>query len=145
MMNNTKLFTWYDWILIDGAPALSELAIAAVKAADLVLIPVQPSPYDIWATSELVDVLKARREITNGRPRVAFVISRAITRTVLSRDVRDALAKYQLPALKAMTCQRVIYASSAIAGSSVLDEEPKGPAAAEIRALIDEIREFAHA
>jgi len=37
----------YDWIVIDGAPQVAKLSVAAVKAADLVLIPVQPSPYDI--------------------------------------------------------------------------------------------------
>ena len=37
-----------DWIIIDGAPQIAELAVAAIKCADLILIPVQPSPYDVW-------------------------------------------------------------------------------------------------
>ena len=39
----------YDHIIIDGPPRASELARSAISAADLVLIPVQPSPYDVWA------------------------------------------------------------------------------------------------
>ena len=53
----------YDWIVIDGAPQVAKLSVAAVKAADLVLIPVQPSPYDIWATkSRCVPYRKAKGE-----------------------------------------------------------------------------------
>jgi chromosome partitioning protein len=37
----------YDIVLIDGAPSVQELAVAAIKASHVVLIPVQPSPYDL--------------------------------------------------------------------------------------------------
>ena len=47
----------YDIILIDGAPQSGKLAAAAIKAANLVLIPVTPSPYDVWACSDLVEAL----------------------------------------------------------------------------------------
>ncbi len=55
-----------DYIVIDGAPQIEALAVSAIKAADFVLIPVQPSPYDVWATSDLVDLVKARIEILDG-------------------------------------------------------------------------------
>ncbi|QDE42284.1 hypothetical protein E6P06_02930 (plasmid) [Citrobacter sp. CF971] len=53
-----------DFVVIDGAPQAHDLAVSAMKAADCVLIPVQPSPYDIWATSDLVDLVKQRIELT---------------------------------------------------------------------------------
>ena len=56
----------YDFVVIDGAPQIAKLSAAAVKAADLILIPVQPSPYDIWAASDLVELIQARQEITDG-------------------------------------------------------------------------------
>jgi chromosome partitioning protein len=74
----------YDFVVVDGAPQVARLAAAAVKVADLVLIPVQPSPYDIWAAADLVEVVKARQEITDGKPVAAFVISRSIRNTKLS-------------------------------------------------------------
>ncbi|TXL21731.1 peptide transporter, partial [Methylococcaceae bacterium HT2] len=43
-----------DFIIIDGAPQIAELAVAAIKCSDLILIPVQPSPYDVWACDDLV-------------------------------------------------------------------------------------------
>lgn len=123
-------------IVIDGAPQAADLAASAIKAADLVLIPVQPSPYDIWAAADLVELIKARQEITDGRPAAAFVVSRVIRATRLGAEVEDALAEHGLPVLDARIHQRIAYPTSAAAGSTVLDAEPQGDAAREIRALM---------
>lgn len=56
-----------DFVIIDGAPQAADLAVWAIKACDFALIPVQPSPYDIWTTSDLVDLVKQRIEITDGK------------------------------------------------------------------------------
>lgn len=132
----------YDWILIDGAPQLAEMAVSAIKCSDIILIPVQPSPYDIWATEDLVDVIKARQQVTDGRPKAAFVISRQITNTNLGKEIRDVLMGYELPVFKNGTFQRIIYAKTAANGSTVLDTEPNGEAANEIKELIKELKEF---
>lgn len=132
----------HDWIVIDGAPQIAELAVAAIKCADVILIPVQPSPYDIWACEDLVDIIKARQEVTEGKPRAAFIISRLIKNTQLGKEIGEALEGYELPVLKQFTGQRVIYAKSAATGSSVLDAEPHSDAAAEMKLLTQEIREF---
>lgn len=128
-----------DFIVIDGAPQAADLAASAIKAADLVLIPVQPSPYDIWAASDLVELVKARIEITDGKLRAAFVVSRAIKGTKLGAEVEAALLEYGLPVLESRITQRVGYPSSAATGSTVLDAEPEGEAAREIRALTREV------
>ena len=47
----------YDHVVIDGPPRVSDLARSAIIAADLVLIPVQPSPYDVWAAQEIVNLV----------------------------------------------------------------------------------------
>lgn len=109
----------YDFIVIDGAPSIAKLAAAAVKIADFILIPVQPSPWDIWATADLVDIIKARQEITEGKPMAAFIVSRAIKNTKLSTEVIEALKQYELPVLNSYTTQRVIYPTSASEGQTV--------------------------
>jgi chromosome partitioning protein len=129
-----------DWLIIDGAPQIAELAIAAIKYADMILIPVQPSPYDVWACEDLVDIIKTRQEVTNGKPKAAFIISRVIKNTQLSKEIGEALAGYGLPVFKNFTSQRVIYPKSAATGLTVLDVEPSGDAAAEIRAIAKELR-----
>jgi len=129
-----------DYIVIDGAPQIAELAVAAIKCADFILIPVQPSPYDIWACEDLVDIIKARQEVTDGSPKAAFVISRSIKNTQLSNEIGEALTGYELPVLKGFTTQRVIYAKSAAAGLSVLDMDSTGDAAKEVQEIANEIK-----
>jgi chromosome partitioning protein len=131
-----------DWLIIDGAPQIAELAIAAIKCADVILIPVQPSPYDVWACEDLVEIIKTRQEVTNGKPKAAFVISRVIKNTQLSKEIGEALEGYDLPVFKHFTSQRVIYPKSAATGSTVLDADASGEAAAEIRAIAQELKEF---
>lgn len=129
-----------DFVVIDGAPQIADLAVSAIKAANLVLIPVQPSPYDIWAASDLVELVKQRIEVTDGRLRAAFVISRLIKGTRLAAEVREALRGYGLPVLSSRISQRVNFPGSAARGLTVMDAEPDGEAAREIFALADEVR-----
>lgn len=132
----------YDWIVIDGAPQVAKLSAAAIKAADVVIIPVQPSPYDVWATADLVELIKARQEVTGGKPKAVFLVSRAIRNSKLSREVGDALQGYGLPTMKAGTTQRVIYPTSASHGLTVMSD-PDCEAAMEIMAIAKEIEEVA--
>lgn len=134
-----KNVTKKEFVVIDGAPQAADLAVSAIKAADFILIPVQPSPYDIWATSDLVDLVKQRIEVTDGKLQVAFVVSRAIKGTRIGDEITGALEGYGLPILTARVTQRVSYPTTAATGTTVLDTEPQGDAAAEIRALLEEI------
>jgi len=130
-----------DFVVIDGAPQAADLAVSAIKAADFVLIPVQPSPYDIWATADLVDLVKQRIEVTDGRLQAAFVVSRAIKGTRIGGEVTDALTGYGLPILASRITQRVSYPGTAAVGTTVMDVEPGGDAAAEVHALANEIKQ----
>ncbi len=134
----------HQWLIIDGAPQIENIAIAAIKCADVILIPVQPSPYDIWACADLVEIIKARQQVTDGKPKAAFVISRLIKNTQVGREIREILEEYQLPVFNSVTTQRVVYVSSASSGQSVLDVETKGEAANEIRALMQEVMQLAN-
>ncbi|EBM9597900.1 MULTISPECIES: ParA family partition ATPase [Xanthomonas] len=130
-----------DFVVIDGAPQAADLAVSAIKAANFVLIPVQPSPYDIWATADLVELVKQRIEVTDGKLQAAFVVSRAIKGTRIGAEVTEALNGYGLPVLESRITQRVSYPGTAAAGSTVMDAEPDSDAAAEVRALANEIKQ----
>ncbi len=135
----------YERIIIDGIPRVSPLTICAIKAADLILIPVQPSPYDVWSTEELVRTVCDRIAMTDGKTKAAFVVSRKITGTKLSRDIELELKKLKLPVFKSGTSQRVDYVNSVEGGVSVLDYEFKdGVACMEITSILNEIEEFYH-
>ena len=58
----------YHWVIIDGPPGIARTTADAVRAADLVLIPVKPGPWDVWAVSDIVDAVKARQEAAAGLP-----------------------------------------------------------------------------
>lgn len=128
----------FDAVVIDGPPRVNDVARSAILAADLVLIPVQPSPYDAWASSEIVELLR-ESSVYKADQRAAFVVNRRIVNTAIGRDVADALADYQLPVLSASLCQRVAFAESAAQGKTVFETQPDGPAHREVEALTDEV------
>ena len=128
----------YDTTIIDGAPRSYETTRSAIGAADVVLIPVQPSGVELWATREVVELVKQAAEVKGTQP-AAFVLSRKLDRTVLGREITEAIAEMGLPLLRAGTTQRVAYAEAITAGSTVIEQQPDGPAAAEIRAILSEL------
>ena len=131
-----------DFVVIDGAPQAADLAVSAIKAASFILIPVQPSPYDIWATADLVELVKQRIEVTDGKLQAAFVVSRAIKGTRIGAEITEALAGYGLPVLESRITQRVSYPGTAATGTTILDAEPDSDGAKEIRALMNEIKQM---
>ena len=125
----------YEFVFIDGAPRVSELGRAAIMASDFVLIPVQPSPYDVWAAVETVQLIREARQFKESL-QAAFVINRKIVNTALGNAVVEALAGFDdIPALSASVGQRVIYAESAGQGLSVMEADPRSEAAREIGTL----------
>jgi chromosome partitioning protein len=140
--NNVKtlsgIASGYDWVVIDGAAKLEDMIASTIKVADLIIIPVQPSPYDIWAASDLVEFIKARQEITDGLPLAAFVITRMIEGTKLGQEISDALAEYGFPVLTTRITQRQIYPQTASDGLSVFDGH-NAKAIEEVNALTADI------
>ncbi|MFL9500169.1 ParA family partition ATPase [Rhodopseudomonas palustris] len=126
-----------DHVVIDGPPRVTALARSAILAADLVLIPVQPSPYDVWASAEIV-ALFGEAKLFKPHLRAAFVVNRRIVGTIIGRDVRAALPE-GLPALAADIHQRVVFAESVATGRLARELEPDGTAAREIAAVTAEI------
>ncbi|OKH11172.1 ParA family partition ATPase [[Limnothrix rosea] IAM M-220] len=127
----------YDHVLIDTPPRVSALARTAILAADLVLIPVQPSSYDVWAASETVTLID---EAKGFKPdiKAAFVINRRIPNTVIGRDVEEALSEYEIPTLKQAIAQRVAF-SEASSGYTVMEMSATSSASKEIGKLVKEV------
>lgn len=132
-----KLAGSFDVAIIDGGAQLQEMHAAIIKASDLALIPVQPSPADIWPTSDIVELIKARQEVT-GRPQAAFVVSRRKAGTKLGAAVTGVLERFELPVWNG-TCDRVAYAEAMGRGAGVVEMSGARKAKAEIEQLTDNV------
>jgi chromosome partitioning protein len=131
-----------DHVIIDGPPRVAGLMRSALLAADLVLIPVQPSPFDGWASAEMLALLGEARIY---RPELAarFVLNRCAARTVIARETAETLADHDPPLLAATIGQRVAFADTAQTGRLVSELDADSPAAREIAALASEIARIA--
>jgi chromosome partitioning protein len=77
----------FDHVIIDGPPRVTELARSAMIASDLIVIPVQPSPYDVWAAMEVVKLVK-EASVFKETLKSCFVINRKIANTATCRSTR---------------------------------------------------------
>jgi chromosome partitioning protein len=130
----------HAYIVIDCPPSVHAVQTAQVLAmCDVALIPVQPSPLDIWATVHIEDKVEEARQ-TNPGLRAVLVINQLEPRTKLSQLMREALAELRLPVAETAIRRRVAYRSSVLDGRTVMDTGTRGSAAAEdIRQLIEEV------
>lgn len=126
----------FDLVVIDGAPRVNELARSAILASDHVLIPVQPSPFDVWAAAETVSLILEAQQY---RPEIdaAFVINRRVANTVIGRDAANAFAEPPFALLNQAITQRVVFAEAAAQGLTVPEFGPDSAAAREIAALFE--------
>jgi chromosome partitioning protein len=86
----------YDTVIIDGPPRVYEVARSAIAASDLVIVPIQPSPSDVWAAKEIADLL-TNAPVEKETQKTVFVINRKIVNTAIGRDVVEALSGYPFP------------------------------------------------
>lgn len=116
----------FDLVLIDSPPHAAPVAARIVAAADLVIIPVRPSPIDIAALPATVQLI--------GDKMAAFVLSAAPYRAPEIEETRELLKQYGRPVFGPITDRRPFF-RAVTAGKSVSEFEPDGQAAAEIQAL----------
>lgn len=131
-----RLSDSFDLAIIDGGAHLDKIHAAIIKTSDLALVPVQPSPTDIWPTEQLVELIQRRREVT-GSPEAAFVISRRKVGSRLGDSVQNVLSRFDLPVWGG-TADRVAYAEAMGKGRSVV-EMNDDKAAQEIESLTDNV------
>jgi chromosome partitioning protein len=127
-----------DHVVIDGPPRVAGLLRSALLATDLVLIPAQPSPFDGWASGEMLKLIEEARIF---RPSLVarFVLNRCAARTIIARETAETLADHDPPVLAARIGQRVSFADAAQSGRLVAELDDASPAAREITALAAEV------
>jgi len=127
----------FDDVVIDSPPRVTDIARSALLASDIVVIPVQPSPYDIWAAQETVELVQ-ESSVYKENIKAVFAINREIVNTAIGRDVAELLSTSDFPVLKTHVCQRVAFAESVTGGRTVFDTGDE-KAIAEISFLVSEV------
>ena len=122
---------------IDTAPTLSDQTKALLDCADLVLIPVRPSPSDLWSVADTVE-----RVVAAGKP-FLFVITQAKPQAKITAQAVAALSNHGRVA-QSFVADRVTYAAAMTGGNTAPEVAPKGPAAEEISALWRELKSCFH-
>lgn len=130
-----------DHVVWDCPPSVEHPAAQrALQLADAVLVPVLPSPLDLWASWRLVEAIRAERA---RRPalRAWLLVNQLEPGSALSAAMHEALQEFELPALRAVVRRRAIYRTAALQGVSVYELGPRAAAAvADIEAVIEEMQ-----
>jgi chromosome partitioning protein len=125
------------WCFIDTAPTISEQSARILDLADLVVVPVRPSPADLWAVSETVALVKEAK-----KP-FLFVITQAKAQASITAQAVAALSHHGRVA-QTFIADRVPYAAAMTGGQTAPELQPKSPAAAEIAALWLDVKSCFH-
>ena len=120
--------------LIDTAPHSADAALAAARAADLVLIPCRPSAADLHAIGASIDLTRL------AKARAAAVINAAPVRNPLVEQAQAAIAGYRVETVPVVVHQRIDHLHAFTAGLAASELAPGGKAATEITTLFDWIR-----
>jgi chromosome partitioning protein len=123
----------HDVVLVDSPPHAATEARIAVRAASLVLVPVQPSPMDLWATKATLDLARSERV-----PAI-LVLNRVPPRANLTEAMMAAFLALNVPLAQTQIGNRVALASSLADGKGILEAAPGSKAAHEIDSLAREI------
>ena len=126
----------HDVLLIDSPPQLDTDARVAVRAADLVLVPIQPSAPDVWAAEGTLGLAAQEKR------RAHLMFNRAPAASRLRERISAELGERNVPLLRSALGNRAGFAHAFAAGLGVTEAAPRSTAAAELRALLDELREL---
>ena len=118
-----------DYIIIDSPPHTETEARAAIRNADLVIVPVQPSPTDLWATQATLNLAKAEKVP------VKVVFNRVPANSRLAEKIAAELPEL----IEATLGNRVLFAASLMEGRTATEVDPSSTAAQEVKALVKEI------
>ena len=128
----------YDFVIIDTPPAIGAIAGSVLAISDLAIVPLSPSPLDIWSCWGTLDLINQSHRSNPGL-QARLLINRKVAGTRVGRDFRETLATFNIDVFRTELHQRIAFVESMISGVSVLQFEPNGKAAREIEALCDEV------
>ncbi len=128
----------YDYVVIDAPPALGDVTRSILAVTDLAVVPLSPSPLDVWSCWKTLELIKEVQQ-QNTKLKSKLLISRKIPGTRLAREAREAMGVFNTDLFDSELCQRVAYIESMTHGVSVMQYAPSSKAANEIERLSEEL------
>ena len=130
----------HRYVMVDCPPTIQGDVVAAVmRSVQVILIPVLPSPIDLWASVGMAAAVGEARRWNPGL-RARLVLNQMESRNALSRAMREALGEFDIPILQASMQRRAAYRSAAVEGISVYGLGKRAQAAvADMEAIIEEV------
>lgn len=134
------LRTQYEYVVVDCPPAAeSGNVTVAMEHAEVLLIPVLPSPMDLWASTRTEEMIRKARQ-NNAGLRAYLVLNQIEARNAMSREMEEVLRDFSVPALQHGLNRRASYRTAALEGCSVYELGARGlPAANEVEAILQEL------
>jgi chromosome partitioning protein len=127
--------------IIDTPPQNNDIIRAALMCANIALVPCLPSPFDLWATTPFIELLKSA-QVANPELIAFLLISRKKANTILGEEGRAALEPYELPILKQEIVDREVTRQALMRGITVDRFDPHSKAALEFESLAREVLEY---
>ncbi len=122
-----------DYIIIDSPPMLETETKSAIRSSDLIIVPMQATPTDLWATKEILECCREAGKLTK-------ILFNRYNNTKIAKEITSQIDPDNT--MKTTLGSRAIFASSMLKGRGVLEVAPKSTAAAELKQLATEIEEL---
>lgn len=115
----------FDLVLIDSGGRYEQMTAEVISVSNVIIIPVTPSPLDIWASEDVLGMIETRKALVGDALQVRFLCNAVDMNSSLRNDVRDALLTHSAvcPTLENHLCRRVIYRRTINDGHSVLTSD----------------------
>jgi chromosome partitioning protein len=116
--DNHKL---YDYIIIDGAPELDDVAQTTINVSDLLIVPTNPSPFDLWGSYRAIEKVINIKNKNRPDLKAFILLNQYNDRTLIAREIKETFEEIGIPVLKSRLVHRVAYQECVMYGRSVLE------------------------
>jgi chromosome partitioning protein len=133
----------FEHVVIDTPGKLTDVTTPVLLVSQVTLIPIGPSPAELWGNADTITLVKAAQQSFNPDLRAAVVFVRNEPKTVMGNRVRASLSRGELPVFASETTSRVVWKEAMLHGQGVAQYNPRDRASREVRAVINELLDFA--
>ena len=133
-------FSTFDLIFVDAGGRDNAVFRSAIIACDLLVVPVLPSVYDLWAAGDTIEIIREAR-VYNKNFKSRMLLNQLMPKTIIAREAINTLEDFKndVPLMEARIHARTVFKLSIMDGEGVLESNPRCKAVEEITGVYNEI------